>query len=562
MLGCPFGAKSSTDLTAIARAERTGRLTLVSNARLVHIESDARGRIAGFVYRHDQVLKRATGRRYILALGAIETPRILLASANTAHPDGIGNNNGLVGRYLMDTVFIYVPVQAPFPVASYMGPPLDASIWDFNRPAPGGIVRTGYTIVPVGGLDHHPPVQYPYCYCLWRKRIYHTIFARTVFSQPASGRTSKLVEVWFSADCFPALFVQIIGSGSATTKSSASHGMHQIRTYTPDDRTQVAALFNRLWSNDVQQNEAYLVWRYEQNPYIRDSLAVAEADGRIVAVRGGYGMKWRIGGATELIPCLGDTIVDRQHEGRQLVQKLSRHLFAELAEKGARYVVNQSPGKLVEKISLRTGWQRVGFRSLTKYLDPDSETQDFGTLDSRTPVSNGPGALRIEVSPGLPDGIADVLRERKTHPPVGHCVDAEYLRWRFMNPFSEYRWICAYHRDDLAGFLLLARNAIARMKNRFRILDLWGADSTTQATLLRHTLETGDIPNLLLWWNRFPRQVTEVLMTHGFKAASRELRNPTVLIRAIGDTTEFTANGTNLLDIRNWDARMIHSDVA
>ncbi len=159
-LGCPFGAKSSTDLTAISRAESTGRLTLIDDARLVRVETDAQGRVSGFVYRHGKALERARGRRYVLALGAVETPRMLLSSESPAHPHGIGNADGLVGRYFMETVFVMVQVEAPFPVSSYQGPPLDARIWDFSRPRPGSAVATGYTLGPRGGLLDNGPVGY------------------------------------------------------------------------------------------------------------------------------------------------------------------------------------------------------------------------------------------------------------------------------------------------------------------------------------------------------------------------------------------------------------------
>lgn len=337
--------------------------------------------------------------------------------------------------------------------------------------------------------------------------------------------------------------------------------MYQIRNYATDDREQVAHLLRRLWSYDVEQNSAYLAWRYEHNPYLKNSLAVAERDGRIVAVRGGYGMNWHIGGTTELIPCLGDTVVDRAHEGHALVQKLSRRLFAELAGAGARYVVNQSPGKLVEKISLRTGWRRVGDRKLTRYLDSDTKSGDFQALDDKAPGTEASSGLRIVVRPDPPDDLLELLDKRKHNAPVGHEIDREYIRWRFNNPFSTYRWICAYN-ETLTGFMLIARNAVARMKNRFRMLDLWATDSTIQAALLRRALDTGEFPNLYLWWNRVPRHVAQVLIDYEFTATPDELRNPTVLIRSITPDTDFTHNGINLLDMRNWDARMVHSDVA
>ncbi len=159
-LGCPFGAKSSTDLAAVVRAERTGLLTLRTGARLVNVETDARGNVSGFVYRHGGDLQRATGRRYILALGAVETPRLLLASQTAAHPLGIGNDHEQVGRYFMETVVALLQVQAPFPVRSYQGPPLDARIWDFSAPDPGGAVRTGFILGPGGGLEGNGPLAF------------------------------------------------------------------------------------------------------------------------------------------------------------------------------------------------------------------------------------------------------------------------------------------------------------------------------------------------------------------------------------------------------------------
>ena len=40
-------------------------------------------------------------KQYVLAAGGLETPRILLTSKNDAHPKGLGNDRGLVGRFYM-----------------------------------------------------------------------------------------------------------------------------------------------------------------------------------------------------------------------------------------------------------------------------------------------------------------------------------------------------------------------------------------------------------------------------------------------------------------------------
>jgi choline dehydrogenase-like flavoprotein len=45
---------------------------------------------------------RIRARAAVLAASAIENPRLLLLSANSVHPNGVGNRNDLVGRFLMD----------------------------------------------------------------------------------------------------------------------------------------------------------------------------------------------------------------------------------------------------------------------------------------------------------------------------------------------------------------------------------------------------------------------------------------------------------------------------
>ncbi|MGH9434640.1 MAG: GMC oxidoreductase, partial [Terriglobia bacterium] len=44
------------------------------------------------------------GKIVVLAASTCETARILLNSRDNQHPDGVGNSNGQVGKYLMDTV--------------------------------------------------------------------------------------------------------------------------------------------------------------------------------------------------------------------------------------------------------------------------------------------------------------------------------------------------------------------------------------------------------------------------------------------------------------------------
>lgn len=98
--GCPQGAKSSTDKTYIPRAIKNG-VVLIPNAAVyeVIIEND---RAVGVRY-HDADASASSiyAHNVILAASAIGTPRILMNSKSTRHPNGIGHDSGQLGKNLM-----------------------------------------------------------------------------------------------------------------------------------------------------------------------------------------------------------------------------------------------------------------------------------------------------------------------------------------------------------------------------------------------------------------------------------------------------------------------------
>jgi choline dehydrogenase-like flavoprotein len=128
MRGCPRLDKGSADLTYLRHAERTGRLAIETEAAAVAIEAGEDDRIRGVVYRDRRgAQQRTRTRAVVLACGAIETPRLLLASS-------VGNESGLVGRNLMETVAWGTAGLHPEPLGSHRGLPADGICWDHNAP--------------------------------------------------------------------------------------------------------------------------------------------------------------------------------------------------------------------------------------------------------------------------------------------------------------------------------------------------------------------------------------------------------------------------------------------
>ncbi|MET7575523.1 GMC family oxidoreductase [Streptomyces sp. NPDC005492] len=91
--------------TALAAAERTGRLLLRPNAFSTEVSVDpTTGRATGIRYvdTTDGTRHHATSRVVFLCCGTVETARLMLNSKSPRHPFGLGNSSGWVGRGLMD----------------------------------------------------------------------------------------------------------------------------------------------------------------------------------------------------------------------------------------------------------------------------------------------------------------------------------------------------------------------------------------------------------------------------------------------------------------------------
>lgn len=100
--GCPFGGYFNANSTTIPWAQKTGNLTLRPHS-VVHsvIYDDAKGKVTG-VRVIDANTKEAIeyfAPIIFLNAGAVNTNLILLNSTSKRFPNGLGNDNGLMGKY-------------------------------------------------------------------------------------------------------------------------------------------------------------------------------------------------------------------------------------------------------------------------------------------------------------------------------------------------------------------------------------------------------------------------------------------------------------------------------
>lgn len=132
--GCPLGDKGSADVTFIRRAEATGRLTLKPGCPVLRLRSKANGRIEAVEFLEKNHLHQVEAPVVILAAGAIQTPRLLLASRSRHFQHGLANSSSQVGRNFMETLSWNSTGLVAGLRNSHVGLPSDAICWDFNAP--------------------------------------------------------------------------------------------------------------------------------------------------------------------------------------------------------------------------------------------------------------------------------------------------------------------------------------------------------------------------------------------------------------------------------------------
>jgi len=99
-----YGDFSSSSCLVIP-AVNTGNLTVITNAMVREVLTDKSGLATGVSYVNTKDMQeyQVRGKIVILGASACESARLLLNSKSTAHPDGLANSSGIVGKYLHDS---------------------------------------------------------------------------------------------------------------------------------------------------------------------------------------------------------------------------------------------------------------------------------------------------------------------------------------------------------------------------------------------------------------------------------------------------------------------------
>lgn len=99
---CLVHAKSDAQVLCVDPALQYPNVTLLTNALVKRLETDASGReVRKVIVERNNALETYKADIVIAACGAINSAALLLRSANDKHPNGLANSSGVVGRHYM-----------------------------------------------------------------------------------------------------------------------------------------------------------------------------------------------------------------------------------------------------------------------------------------------------------------------------------------------------------------------------------------------------------------------------------------------------------------------------
>ncbi len=130
--GCHVKARSSTAVTMIPAALKSGNCEVRTNSYVREISTDASGRVTGVTYfdaNKREVFQRA--KAVVLSANAGESARLLLMSKSARFPNGLANSSGIVGRYLMLGNGVSASAIFEHPLNDYKGIVTGAGIVDY-----------------------------------------------------------------------------------------------------------------------------------------------------------------------------------------------------------------------------------------------------------------------------------------------------------------------------------------------------------------------------------------------------------------------------------------------
>jgi GNAT superfamily N-acetyltransferase len=370
---------------------------------------------------------------------------------------------------------------------------------------------------------------------------------------------------------------------------------YEFISYEPQLKPLILELQRSLWSSSATLNAAYFDWKYGRNPYVKEPLIyLAMCNDKPIGMRGFFGVRWEAGNPARQTVCLyaDDMVIAPEHRGNGLMSQIMAAAFRDLAGGNFSHAFNLSAGEVTLRSSLSMGWRSAGWAQPIRRQSWAALLQrGLSVVEPRGPslqgrmrllvasarqslqglranriarhLRNNP-AIRLEHTPRCAD-MAELVARIRTDGRIRHVRDSEYFHWRFQNPLSRY-WFLFWIEERLDGYLVLQEYTSDRADRvRLNIVDWEGITPAVLSGLLEAAVVFANDRPLWIWAAALPQLAADMLKQRGFRMAGTPPglpSPPSVLVRPLRHDLaggEWQLAGQPLLDLTNWDLRMLYS---
>ncbi len=386
---------------------------------------------------------------------------------------------------------------------------------------------------------------------------------------------------------------------------------YEIIKYSSDYAEPVARLLTHVQRPNVEFCGAYRDWLYERNPYLPDpTIYLALHEGCVVGMRGFHGAQWEAGpGQRAICPCGSGLVVVPEHRNRGLPTLLLNALLEGFRGSDYPYLFSLG-GVPVTILALRAaGWHALEALETVSRSSLSGRMRRFAQAQTRqhpnwlgafrraetslmrlgraqpASASNDTAQRPARIfdrfdrnSRGLARGGA-ISADDRAHSAamaalvvsldydgrIRHVRDERYLAWRFDNPAREYRFLYL-GGDEVEGYLVLSGPRFGWTRD-IVVADWEARTPRLRQDLLETAMKLGEFSSLAIWSTGLSDEEKSLLVRCGFKSEHNEAGlvrvGPTILAKATspGPSEEWSLAERGILDIGNWNFRMIYSDL-
>jgi hypothetical protein len=309
-----------------------------------------------------------------------------------------------------------------------------------------------------------------------------------------------------------------------------------------------------------------------------------------------FGSMWEAGSSSQKLLGLhaDDLVVAPEYRSRGVVANIMSAAFDDLKKKGWEYVFSLSAGAVTRLSSLAMGWRNVGpvgelhrashrvdllrrlhgtvsgMRFFHRYAK-DVQSMLGRHLQSDLRGRRMGSAIKVGARVSLwqeprSEEMARLVGRIPYDGRIRHVRDRDYFAWRFQNPVHKF-WFLFWEEPDLEGYLVLQEYLPEAMdRSVTHIVDWEASDDRVRAGLLQAALRLGHFPDLRIWSATLPEKTKALLETSGFRSSGGGSgianQEKCLLVKPLHEGTpekDCVLAGRRLLDISDWDIRMIYS---